>query len=45
LVSRKNIIYASVDGRGSGRQSDSLIFQVNKKLGTLEVNDQISAAK
>jgi dipeptidyl-peptidase-4 len=42
LVSSHSVIYASIDGRGSGRQSDDLKFQVYRKLGTVEVYDQIN---
>lgn len=45
LVSSKNIIYASIDGRGSGRQSEDLMFQLYRKLGTVEIEDQIAVAK
>jgi len=45
LTSAHNIIYASIDGRGSGRQSDELMYQIYRRLGTVEIEDQIAVAK
>lgn len=41
LVSSKNMIYGSIDGRGSSGQSDDFMFEIYKKFGTVEVEDQI----
>lgn len=45
LASTENIIVASFDGRGSGYQGDKIMHAINKRLGTLEVEDQIEAAR
>ncbi|NP_001081519.1 dipeptidyl-peptidase 4 S homeolog [Xenopus laevis] len=45
LASTEKIIVASLDGRGSGYQGDKIMHQIYHKLGTLEVQDQITAAK
>ncbi|CAG7819153.1 unnamed protein product [Allacma fusca] len=45
LTLSRDVIYASIDGRGSGRQSDDLLFQLYLKLGTVEIEDQIAGAK
>uniref|UniRef100_A0A8D3E904 Uncharacterized protein n=1 Tax=Scophthalmus maximus TaxID=52904 RepID=A0A8D3E904_SCOMX len=45
LASTENIIVASFDGRGSGFQGDKLMHEIYKRLGTYEVEDQITAAK
>lgn len=47
LVSSKNIIYGSIDGRGSGgkNKSDDFIFEIYKRFGTVEVEDQIKGAE
>jgi len=45
LSSSQNYIYASIDGRGSGRQSNELKFAVNRNLGAAEILDQISVTK
>ena len=45
LVTSHDVIYASIDGRGSGRQSDELLFQIYRRMGSVEIEDQIAAAK
>ncbi|XP_056226550.1 dipeptidyl peptidase 4-like isoform X3 [Seriola aureovittata] len=45
LASTEKIIVASFDGRGSGFQGDKLMHEIYKRLGTFEVEDQITAAK
>ena len=37
LVSNYDIVYASIDGRGTGFQSDDYTFQLYKNLGTVEM--------
>jgi len=44
LITSKGVIYAFIDGRGSARQSDDLKFQVYRRLGTVEIEDQIYGA-
>ncbi|KAM4560445.1 dipeptidyl peptidase 4-like [Odontesthes bonariensis] len=45
LASSEKIIVASFDGRGSGYQGDELMHEIYKRLGTYEVEDQITAAR
>uniref|UniRef100_A0A8C8A1V1 Dipeptidyl-peptidase 4 n=1 Tax=Oryzias sinensis TaxID=183150 RepID=A0A8C8A1V1_9TELE len=45
LASTEKIIVASFDGRGSGYQGDELMHEIYKRLGTYEVEDQITAAR
>ncbi|XP_073401838.1 dipeptidyl peptidase 4-like [Dendrobates tinctorius] len=45
LASTEKIIVASFDGRGSGYQGDQILHQLYRSLGTVEVADQISAAR
>uniref|UniRef100_A0A8C4IBW6 Uncharacterized protein n=1 Tax=Dicentrarchus labrax TaxID=13489 RepID=A0A8C4IBW6_DICLA len=45
LASTEKIIVASFDGRGSGFQGDKLMHAIYKRLGTYEVEDQITAAR
>ncbi|KAK2497210.1 hypothetical protein MC885_002138 [Smutsia gigantea] len=45
LASTEKIIVASFDGRGSGYQGDKILHAINRRLGTLEVEDQIEAAR
>lgn len=45
LCSSRNIIYALIDGRGSGRNGRKQMHAVYRRLGTVEIQDQISVAK
>ncbi|CAG4940279.1 unnamed protein product [Colias eurytheme] len=45
LVSRYNIAVARIDGRGSGLSSVDNMFAVNRKLGTVEVDDQVTVTR
>ncbi|XP_012729492.2 dipeptidyl peptidase 4 [Fundulus heteroclitus] len=45
LSSSHEIIVASVDGRGSGYQGDEMMHAIYNRLGTFEVEDQISAVR
>ncbi|KAK6485114.1 dipeptidyl peptidase 4-like [Huso huso] len=45
LASTEQIVVASFDGRGSGYQGDEIMHAIYRKLGTLEVEDQITAAR
>ncbi|XP_055072876.2 dipeptidyl peptidase 4 [Misgurnus anguillicaudatus] len=44
-ASTENVIVASFDGRGSGYQGDKIMHSIYKRLGTYEVEDQITAAR
>ncbi|GFU48812.1 venom dipeptidyl peptidase 4 [Nephila pilipes] len=41
LSSHKNYIYAQIDGRGSGYQGDKRVQELFRKLGNIEVEDQL----
>ncbi|XP_008202160.1 venom dipeptidyl peptidase 4 isoform X1 [Nasonia vitripennis] len=45
LVTNKSIIYASIDGRGSGLKGNSMMFAVYRNLGTVEIMDQINVTR
>uniref|UniRef100_A0A8C5R4N0 Dipeptidyl peptidase 4 n=1 Tax=Leptobrachium leishanense TaxID=445787 RepID=A0A8C5R4N0_9ANUR len=45
LASTEQVIVASFDGRGSGYQGDAIMHQLNRRLGTVEVEDQIAAVR
>ncbi|XP_050080187.1 venom dipeptidyl peptidase 4 isoform X1 [Anopheles maculipalpis] len=45
LASNRSVVYAKIDGRGSGLRGDRLLYQIYRKLGTVEVQDQIEGAK
>nr|XP_042895921.1 prolyl endopeptidase FAP isoform X6 [Parasteatoda tepidariorum] len=44
LASKKNVVYASIDGRGSGNQGDKILHELYRRLGTVEIMDQISVS-
>uniref|UniRef100_A0A671Q676 Dipeptidyl peptidase 4-like n=1 Tax=Sinocyclocheilus anshuiensis TaxID=1608454 RepID=A0A671Q676_9TELE len=45
LCSTEKVIIASFDGRGSGYQGDEIMHAIYGRLGTYEVEDQISAMR
>ncbi|XP_052005003.1 dipeptidyl peptidase 4-like [Xyrauchen texanus] len=45
LCSTEKVVIASFDGRGSGYQGDEIMHAIYKRLGTYEVEDQISAVR
>lgn len=45
LASRKNVIVAQIDGRGSGGQGYKFLQEVYKNLGTVEVADQLEVTE
>ncbi|KAG1945036.1 dipeptidyl peptidase 4 [Pimephales promelas] len=45
LCSTEKVLVASFDGRGSGYQGDEIMHAIYERLGTYEVEDQISAVR
>lgn len=45
LTSSENVIYASIDGRGSSGRGLRFMHAVHRQLGTVEVQDQIAGAR
>ena len=45
LASSKSIIYAQINGRGSGLRGDNLMHEIYYGFGTVEVEDQIETTK
>ncbi|KAG5896521.1 hypothetical protein JTB14_020494 [Gonioctena quinquepunctata] len=45
LAANKSIIYAAIDGRGSGLNGDKIMFAGYRKLGTVEIMDQINVTR
>uniref|UniRef100_A0A182MXQ3 Venom dipeptidyl peptidase 4 n=1 Tax=Anopheles dirus TaxID=7168 RepID=A0A182MXQ3_9DIPT len=44
LASNRSVVYAKIDGRGSGLRGDRLMYQIYRNLGTVEIQDQINGA-
>ena len=45
LVTEREVIYVTIDGRGSGYRGDRLLHAIYYKMGLVEVEDQIAVAK
>ncbi|XP_070531389.1 venom dipeptidyl peptidase 4 isoform X6 [Cardiocondyla obscurior] len=45
LVTNKSIIYAAIDGRGSGLMGNDMLFTGYRHLGTVEIVDQINVTR
>ncbi len=45
LVSSDNVIVARLDGRGSGFQGQKLLHEVHRRLGSVELQDQLAAVE
>ncbi|CAB0042041.1 unnamed protein product [Trichogramma brassicae] len=45
LVTNKSIIYASIDGRGTGLKGNRMMFAVYRSLGTVEIEDQLNVTR
>ncbi|ALC44613.1 ome [Drosophila busckii] len=45
LSSNQSVIYAKIDGRGSGLRGEKLLHAIYLKLGTVEITDQISVTR
>ncbi|XP_067612885.1 venom dipeptidyl peptidase 4-like isoform X2 [Eurosta solidaginis] len=45
LSSNQSVIYAKIDGRGSGSRGDKLLHSVYLKLGSVEIADQVNVTR
>lgn len=45
LSTSRGVIYALIDGRGSGYQGDKMLHEIYRQMGTVEIQDQIKVAK
>lgn len=45
LSSNQSVIYAKIDGRGSGLRGENLLHAIYLQLGTVEITDQIKVTK
>ncbi|XP_023036730.1 venom dipeptidyl peptidase 4 isoform X1 [Drosophila willistoni] len=45
LSSNQSVIYAKIDGRGSGLRGENLLHAIYLQLGTVEISDQISVTQ
>lgn len=45
IVTSRRYIYIQIDGRGTDKKGNNLLFQIYRKLGTVEIEDQIAVTK
>ncbi|KAJ9586412.1 hypothetical protein L9F63_019941, partial [Diploptera punctata] len=45
LTVNKSIIYAAIDGRGSGLKGNNMLFSIYRQLGDPEVEDQVNVTR
>jgi dipeptidyl-peptidase-4 len=45
LTVNKSIIYAAIDGRGSGLKGNKMLFAVYRNLGSAEIDDQVNVTR
>lgn len=45
LTVNKSIIYAVIDGRGSGLKGNNMLFSIYKHLGSAEIDDQVNVTR
>lgn len=45
LVTNKSIVHAVIDGRGSGLKGNDILFAGYRRLGTVEIIDQINVTR
>lgn len=44
-VTNKSYIYVEIDGRGTARKGINMMFAINNKLGTIEMEDQLTVTQ
>ncbi|CAK9799166.1 Venom dipeptidyl peptidase 4 [Anthophora quadrimaculata] len=42
MVTNRSVIYGRIDGRGSAYKGSKMLFEIYRKLGTVEIEDQIT---
>lgn len=42
MTTNRRVIYAWIDGRGSAFKGSKMLFEIYKKIGTVEVEDTIA---
>lgn len=42
MTTNRRVIYAWVDGRGSAKKGSKILFEIYRKMGTVEVEDTIA---
>lgn len=45
MTTTRKVIYCQIDGRGSGNKGNDMLFELDLKMGTVEMEDQIAVTK
>ena len=45
MAAKRHMVVAEIDSRGSGSQGDAMMFSIYKKLGSVEIFDQINITR
>lgn len=45
LVTSRKVVYCMIDGRGSGNKGKDMLFAINNKMGSVEIDDQIAVTE
>lgn len=44
-LSSMDVVYAMIDGRGSGFKGNKMLFEIYRQFGTVEIEDQIEVTR
>lgn len=45
MATNRSVIYCLLEGRGSGNKGKDMLFSVNNRLGTVEIEDVLNITK
>ncbi|KAK9306463.1 hypothetical protein QLX08_002845 [Tetragonisca angustula] len=45
IVTNRSVIYGRIDGRGSAYKGSKMLFEIYRRLGTVEIEDQIAVTR
>ena len=44
-MTNRSVIYGRIDGRGSAYKGSKMLFEIYRRLGTVEIEDQIAVTR
>lgn len=45
MVTNRSVIYGHIDGRGSAYKGSNMLFEIYRRIGTVEIEDQIAVTR
>lgn len=45
LTTNRSVVFAQIDGRGSAYKGSNMLFEIYRKIGTVEVEDTIAVTE